>query len=1442
MSLPRPVVRLQLVIIILFTAISVSVAQNPPVQPMCVEGCNTYVVRVTPDGSVLPAVPVQTGGYKATYTVYNSGTSDDTYSYSCSGTFGVVCDSVKPTSAHIPSHTYATKWQRPTAYYHVGASAGNGTIKVRAWGEGDPDWGTYVVPIYIPQGAPVVSMAPHNGVYRKVGQCVASCFDMVWSHSTVPYFSLGQARSLTLVYNSSTVKPTPVVSMDVHVPTGNSPTNYSVQVKRVSTGAFLTLLNGSQTVWYTAQGTNVVRLSAAIDAQANGLGTGAYDIEVAVTAHYGNGPVTTSVFTRLIVVDRTGPYGEGVDLAGIQHLYIQPDGSALITEGDGSASLYEYEYGLPFHTPAGATDRLTSPSGTYRRTAEDGSYIEFNSSGRMNKAVDRFGNTTTLTYGSSGRLWKITDPMGKVLTVTYVSGKLKYVKDPDLRTTTYTVTNSRLVSVKDPDNVSTTLAYNTATNQITGITDRGGHLTSITYDAMARIDTVKAPSITLYTGSAARPTTIFKSADRVTWQPGTAGTSAGTAKPSVLATAAEASVTDPQGAVTRYRLDRFGAATRVTDILGKVTTITRDTMSRVTYVTEPNGHQSQFNWSSGNEPPSFSPYHLEMAKDVTTSRTMTFTYNADGDLAAVTGGPTGGTYTYHDGSQGPAGAIKTVSVGGTTVTHWPDSRGRDILVVHDDTTHREQYHYESVWGNRDWAIDPRGSKIEWHYDDLGRVDTTTVPLSGKSVVTYGLMNQVLTGKDPLLQVTQNTYDASGLLTRVTDPKGQIYKFVYNALGDLVARHDLGDTTKADTLKYDIMGNVRTARTRRGDVISMTYDVAGRMLTRSGPDFPTDTYRYDPAGRWMVATNAIAYDSLNYDAAGRMVRSFQEINGKTWQWNYTYDIHNRLTQRVDAAGQHKVYLGWSSGGGLSSVSATGEGMQFERVAAESLSVRRIYGNVGNTWSARRTITKAHSDSTVDYPERTALNAAFGVAFQFDSLNRLVSKKYNGKPKRQFTYDALGRLANACDSTGSSCVNLWGGPGPRYKFDATGNRLAAGELFTGVGAGNRVWHTLGWYYNYDLNGNVTSKCSGTTYCIIGTRYTWDALGRLKNITTGTGALIDSMGYDAFGRRVRKTTASGTEWYVYDGEHVAFDVNNSNAIRTEYGYYPGTDALYTIKNPSWTGIALTDPRIGSVIGLADTLGNMKKRYDIDPWGQVAGDTGVITRHRMAGREYDQESGLYYMRARYYSPEIGRFLSEDPIGIAGGLNLYVYAGNNPVNMLDPFGLDPECPKDGSPARLDDGTFCLAEFTGYGNRQPLPGRPFLFERIPGGSSLGSGMGFGAKGGGGSGGGGSQEAPEEASWKTCNRVLLAVTCFLYGPGSEWIDQVKEFRRPAFRELVEPYPLNAEKRAWEETLKQLRRGAVSRFLLRIPLLILVVPSEVVCVHLNLPCAGRTPPIA
>ena len=164
------------------------------------------------------------------------------------------------------------------------------------------------------------------------------------------------------------------------------------------------------------------------------------------------------------------------------------------------------------------------------------------------------------------------------------------------------------------------------------------------------------------------------------------------------------------------------------------------------------------------------------------------------------------------------------------------------------------------------------------------------------VFTYDQLNRTRTFKDPLGFTTQYVYGPMSL-SRIVDAKGQIYRFDYNALGWTTIQHDLADTTKGDTLKYDAAGYVRTMVTRRGDAVSMLYDAVGRVLTRSGPDFPVDSFRYDPAGHWKVAVNSNAYDSLAYDMAGRLVYSLERLAGdSSYVMTFRYDTLDRPLSR------------------------------------------------------------------------------------------------------------------------------------------------------------------------------------------------------------------------------------------------------------------------------------------------------------------------------------------------------------------------------------------------------------------------------------------------------------------------------------------------------------------------------------------------------------------
>jgi RHS repeat-associated protein len=1153
-------------------------------------------------------------------------------------------------------------------------------------GSATATWGT---------SAPIVSLAPYSpGV-------LTGRFDVVFTHSTPVYFSLGKARAVTIAYNSSTVRPTPVIFLDVSNAPGSSPTGYSIQVRRG--GALLKLLNDTNVVYYTPSTGTPVRLAVALDAQVNALGTGWYDVTVTVTALLASGNQSATVSTRLLIVNQTGSsFGKGADLVGVQRVRTMPGSySVLVTQGDGSATFFENvgdcQTCSTFASPASEPSTLSKieNGAVYRRRYPDGSIVDFSSDGRILRSAGPFGDTTRFVWTDT-LLTQIRDPMGKVLTLAYASGRLQSVTDPAGRVTTYAMDGSgRLYRITDPDNVSTNLTYD-ANDLLTSGVDRAGATVGFTYDPLRRVDTTYAPTMQIYTGATVRPRTTLTAPERTVWQPGTAGTSAATAKVAVRPDTLFAVTVGPTGAVTKSALDRFGRPIKVIGPYGETTTIARDTLGRIGVTTEPNGHITRVSYRSPFWTTE-SPYMVGQTKDSTTGRTISYGYlNLTNLVASISGDVTRQDFVYHTGANGPVGALDSVFGANRTIiysVHRPDALGRDTLVT-DGGQGRTRVKYDSAWGNVREHIGPRGDTTRYQYDDAGRVDSAWVPGSGLFTYQYDALNRRTLLKNPLGYITLYVYGPT-VLNRLIDPKGQIYKFSYNTVGLLVARHDLADTTKADTLKYDEAGNVRLVRTRRGDVITMTYDLGGRLLSRSGPDFPVDSFKYDPADRWMVGWNVNQRDSLTYDQAGRLSATKQAmLGGVAYQLGYTYDNLDRLrTRSAPTGGNVARYVYNGTAGVPDTLCASGACMAIKHAGAQLRDTMIYNPGLSGSWKRLRFYDSTHVVRQDSF-NLVGIDTLFGGRWTYDQLGRLSTEDKSSTgfgTKPWYRYDAIGRLIDACNDSSRMiidingnpqgmewrCINEYGGEShpmaggtPAYAYDSAGNRVDPAANAT-VGPGNRIVAFRGYTVGYDANGSVISKTGpGAAYT-----YTWDALGRLIEVRNG-GWVIAAYKYDALGRRVAGTAPDGTtERYVYDQHHVVLDVNGSHAAKVEYGYQPGVDRLFAMRraqSPIWTGVVLTDPVVGTVRGIADLSGgSLRKKYQVTAWGQGTADTGAVTRFRLAGREYDQATKLYYMRARYYDPDLGRYLSEDGTGVSGGMNLYTYAGNDPVDFSDPSGTE---------------------------------------------------------------------------------------------------------------------------------------------------------------------------
>jgi RHS repeat-associated protein len=200
--------------------------------------------------------------------------------------------------------------------------------------------------------------------------------------------------------------------------------------------------------------------------------------------------------------------------------------------------------------------------------------------------------------------------------------------------------------------------------------------------------------------------------------------------------------------------------------------------------------------------------------------------------------------------------------------------------------------------------------------------------------------------------------------------------------------------------------------------------------------------------------------------------------------------------------------------------------------------------------------------------------------------------------------------------------------------------------------------------DANGNTLSDPSGKSY-------SWDFENRLTQVVN-PGVGTTTFKYDPFGRRIYKQSPSFTGSFLYDGPNLIETANASGSEVASYTLTQDIDETLAELRGSTTDYYEADG-LGSTTSLSGSSGTVANTYTYDSFGNLTASTGTMRNYfQYTGREFDPETGIYEYRARYFDPTIGRFLSEDPIGFYGGKNFYWYVGNNPTNLIDPFGLWP--------------------------------------------------------------------------------------------------------------------------------------------------------------------------
>jgi RHS repeat-associated protein len=621
-----------------------------------------------------------------------------------------------------------------------------------------------------------------------------------------------------------------------------------------------------------------------------------------------------------------------------------------------------------------------------------------------------------------------------------------------------------------------------------------------------------------------------------------------------------------------------------------------------------------------------------------------------------------------------------------------DAAGNVLEATHNADTATEQtytYTYDSVFNQVATVTDPLNHTLSFAYDPNGNLTTLTDALNHQTTYTYTSAGQLATVTNALNHTTTFNYEA-GLLASVTDPIGRVTSYFADAGGrKLSMKNALGLTT---SYQYDSMNRLVKITNPQGEQTSLVFDANSNLLSVTDPRTKVTSYSYDVMNRLQTRTDPLLkVESYEYDEAGNL-KKYTDRRNKVTTFGYdaldrqtfigfgttagpTYESTTTLTYGVNSGGG----CGCGSGSKPTTITDSLSGTitrtfdDFDRLTSEVTP----QGTVSYTYDAadRMQTVTIPGQSVITYTYDNA-NRITGltqgtstISFGYDNANRRTSLTLPNGVQVAYGFDNASQLTSIDYSTGGGSLgNL------TYSYDTAGRRTKIGGSFaqialptafssSTVNNANRLTQRGSSTFTYDDNGNMTSDGTRT--------YTWNSRNELSSISGG--GLSASFLYDSLGRRVRKTINGVATDYLWDGVDVVQEQQGGTPVANMM--VGGLDEVFTRTDGSGTQTLLLSA-IGSTLGLVGASGSVQTQYSYEPFGGTT-SAGISSSNgtQYAGRENDA-TGLYYNRARYYAPSLQRFISEDPIEFAGGINQYAYVENNPINFNDPLGLALKSPE----------------------------------------------------------------------------------------------------------------------------------------------------------------------
>jgi RHS repeat-associated protein len=999
-----------------------------------------------------------------------------------------------------------------------------------------------------------------------------------------------------------------------------------------------------------------------------------------------------------------GPLGHGWSYGYGMTVALDGAGNAVVTQENGSQATFT-PGGGGFTPPKFVNAALThNADGTWTFVRAQRLTFGFDAAGRLTSEKDLNGYVTRIAYPDANTQ-TITDPAGRAFVVSLSGGHIASV-----------TSGARSVA----------FAYD-GNGDLMAATDVGGGVTRFGYDADHRMVSVRRPR---FAGDASTPpeTIVYDAAGRmasVTDELGETTSYDYTSIPNAE------KVTDPAGNVTVNRYvngqlmsstDGYGtsyaatahyfynpdsdAQTGVCDPQGRCQTVARDARGNVLAQTDGLGRTTSYSYDALND-----QLTVTDPKGVTTTTTYDAAGNKLSQSRPLAGTTSVQTTTYTYGGAYPGDVMAMVDPNGRTWKFTYDAYGDMISKTAPPTAEnsagdKTTFSYDTAIGRRLTETSPRGNlsgatpakyTTSFSYDAFGRQTQVRDPL--------------WTSSDPLRHQTTDHYDANGNRDHTIDGNGQKTTFAYDAADRLtVTTRPDGTTTRVD---HNPDGTTRSYTDARGKVTTYAYDPLGHVIAETDPDGRTTATTYDPAGNLvqqvspggscdsgtLAGCETLTYDAANqlvstrwadgrttglsnavYDDDGERVSATDASGTTTW----TYDGLNRLTSVKDGNGT-TVSFGYDLAGNETSITYPGGKNKVTRDYDAAGRIDWIQDFKSNkttfAYDADSNLVKTTEPTTAGVTDTAVFDATQHVtsiavvkgttnlatfAYTRNGADDVASGTTTGisEPAQSYAYDALRRLT----ASGSSSAPT------QYAYDADGDITTRGASTlayddadqlcwqapsVGGGASCAAPPATATTFAYDADGNRTSATPPT-----GTArtYAYDEADRLVSYN-GTTSYV----YDAAGLRMSRTPAGQAKQKFTWDRSLAIPLLLADASNS-YVYGADGRPLEQIGS-SGTVTFLHHDEIGSTRLLTSGTGANVGSYTYDPYGAVTAHTGSVTTPLQYTGEYtDSESGLVYLRARYYDPATAQFINVDP-ALEQTRDAYGYADDNPLTNTDPTG-----------------------------------------------------------------------------------------------------------------------------------------------------------------------------